>query len=37
MILLMQMSTEFEDSGFVSFDFIEGGMGSLNYSTASLG
>ncbi|MFD0939105.1 Gfo/Idh/MocA family protein [Pedobacter boryungensis] len=27
-------STEFEDSGFVSFDFMEGGMGSLNYSTA---
>jgi len=27
-------STDFEDSGFVSFDFINGGMGSLNYSTA---
>ncbi len=27
-------STDFEDSGFVSFDFIDGGMGSLNYSTA---
>jgi UDP-N-acetyl-2-amino-2-deoxyglucuronate dehydrogenase len=27
-------STDFEDSGFVSFDFVEGGMGSLNYSTA---
>jgi UDP-N-acetyl-2-amino-2-deoxyglucuronate dehydrogenase len=27
-------STEFEDSGFVSFDFVEGGMGSLNYSTS---
>jgi len=27
-------STAFEDSGFVSFDFINGGMGSLNYSTA---
>ncbi len=26
--------TDFEDSGFVSFDFIDGGMGSLNYSTA---
>jgi UDP-N-acetyl-2-amino-2-deoxyglucuronate dehydrogenase len=26
-------STEFEDSGFVSFDFKDGGMGSLNYST----
>jgi UDP-N-acetyl-2-amino-2-deoxyglucuronate dehydrogenase len=29
-----QKSTEFEDSGFVSFDFVDGGMGSLNYSTA---
>lgn len=29
-----QITTEFEDSGFVSFDFIGGGMGSLNYSTA---
>lgn len=27
-------STAFEDSGFVSFDFINGGMGCLNYSTA---
>jgi hypothetical protein len=27
-------TTEFEDSGFVSFDFVDGGMGSLNYSTA---
>ncbi len=27
-------STEFEDSGFVSFDFVDGGMCSLNYSTA---
>jgi UDP-N-acetyl-2-amino-2-deoxyglucuronate dehydrogenase len=26
--------TTFEDSGFVNFDFINGGMGSLNYSTA---
>ncbi len=26
--------TDFEDSGFISFDFINGGMGSLNYSTA---
>ncbi len=26
--------TDFEDSGFVSFDFIDGGMGSLNYSTS---
>jgi UDP-N-acetyl-2-amino-2-deoxyglucuronate dehydrogenase len=29
-----QNSTDFEDSGFVSFDFIEGGMGSLNYTTS---
>jgi len=27
-------STDFEDSGFVSFDFVNGGMGALNYSTA---
>lgn len=27
-------STDFEDSGFVNFDFINGGMGALNYSTA---
>lgn len=27
-------STAFEDSGFVSFDFVDGGMGCLNYSTA---
>ena len=27
-------STDFEDSGFVSFDFVGGGMGSLNFSTA---
>lgn len=27
-------STDFEDSGFVSFDFINGGMGSINYSSA---
>jgi len=26
--------TDFEDSGFVSFDFVNGGMGSINYSTA---
>ncbi len=26
--------TEFEDSGFVSFDFVNGGMGSVNYSTS---
>jgi len=29
-----QHSTDFEDSGFVSFDFVNGGMGSLNYSTS---
>jgi UDP-N-acetyl-2-amino-2-deoxyglucuronate dehydrogenase len=27
-------TTEFEDSGFVSFDFVNGGMGCLNYSTS---
>jgi len=27
-------STEFEDSGVVLFDFVEGGMGSINFSTA---
>ena len=27
-------TTDFEDSGFVSFDFVEGGMGSINYSTS---
>jgi predicted dehydrogenase len=32
-----QYSTDFEDSGFVSFDFKEGGMGCLNYSTAVWG
>ncbi len=26
--------TDFEDSGVVTFDFINGGMGSLNYSTS---
>mgnify|MGYP003574931681 CR=1 FL=1 len=26
--------TDFEDSGFISFDFVNGGMGSLNYSTS---
>lgn len=29
-----QKTTAFEDSGFVSFDFVNGGMGSINYSTA---
>jgi len=32
-----QNSTSFEDSGFVSFDFLDGGMGSINYSTAVWG
>lgn len=27
-------STDFEDSGFIQFDFVDGGMGSLSYSTA---
>ncbi len=26
--------TEFEDSGFINFKFLNGGMGSINYSTA---
>ncbi len=26
--------TEFEDSGFVQFDFVNGGMGNLSYSTS---
>ena len=30
-------NTDFEDSGVVSFDFINGGMGCLNYSTAVWG
>ncbi|MCM1034596.1 MAG: Gfo/Idh/MocA family oxidoreductase [Paludibacter sp.] len=29
-----QTSTDFEDSGVVTFDFVNGGMGCLNYSTA---
>ncbi|PPK99547.1 Gfo/Idh/MocA family protein [Parapedobacter indicus] len=29
-----QELTDFEDSGFVSFDFVNGGMGALNYSTS---
>lgn len=29
-----QHSTEFEDSGFISFEFINGGMGCINYSTS---
>lgn len=26
--------TDFEDSGFVSFEFVDGGMGCINYSTS---
>jgi UDP-N-acetyl-2-amino-2-deoxyglucuronate dehydrogenase len=29
-----QKTTDFEDSGFVSFEFTEGGIGSINFSTA---
>lgn len=29
-----QQTTDFEDSGFVTFDFVQGGMGALNYSTS---
>lgn len=29
-----QNLTDFEDSGFVNFEFINGGMGALNYSTS---
>lgn len=29
-----QHNTEFEDSGIVNFEFVHGGMGSINYSTA---
>ncbi|GAA4400264.1 Gfo/Idh/MocA family oxidoreductase [Nibrella viscosa] len=29
-----QHLTDFEDSGFVSFEFLNGGMGTLNFSTA---
>jgi len=32
-----QRTTEFEDSGIVQFDFIKGGAGSINYSTAVYG
>jgi|SRR5690554_1715525 len=32
-----QKTTEFEDSGIVQFDFVNGGAGSLNYSTAVFG
>lgn len=27
--------TEFEDSGFINFDFVHGGMGALSFSTSS--
>jgi predicted dehydrogenase len=27
-------SIDFEDSGFISFNFVDGGMGSINYSTS---
>lgn len=29
-----QQLTDFEDSGFISFDFVNGGMGALNFSTS---
>ncbi len=29
-----QSLTDFEDSGFVSFDFVNGGMGCINFSTS---
>ena len=29
-----QQLTDFGDSGFVSFDFVQGGMGGINYSTS---
>jgi hypothetical protein len=29
-----QELTDFEDSGFVNFSFLRGGMGSINYSTS---
>ncbi len=29
-----QLSTEFDDSGFINFDFKKGGMGSINFSTS---
>ena len=32
-----QHTTEFEDSGIVQFDFVKGGAGSINYSTAVYG
>lgn len=32
-----QKTTEFEDSGIVQFEFVKGGAGSINYSTAVYG
>jgi predicted dehydrogenase len=32
-----QESTEFNDTGIVGFDFVNGGMGSINYSTSIWG
>jgi predicted dehydrogenase len=29
-----QILTEFEDSGFINFDFVNGGIGSINFSTS---
>jgi UDP-N-acetyl-2-amino-2-deoxyglucuronate dehydrogenase len=29
-----KQTTEFEDSGFIHFDFVNGGMGGLNFSTS---
>lgn len=29
-----QQLTDFEDSGFVNFDFVNGGMGNINFSTS---
>ena len=29
-----QNNTEFEDSGFVNFEFVNGGLGTINFSTA---
>lgn len=29
-----QHNTDFEDSGFISFDFVNGGVGSISFSTA---
>ena len=34
LLSLDALSTAFEDSGFVNFNFVNGGMGSLSYSTS---